>query len=158
MVRDKVRDKDLRELDGIGDEVIESLTDYFQEERTKALLARFKAQGLWPKGQPRPAAAEAGALPLAGQRVLVTGTISGMTRDQVKEAVKRAGGVPVSSVSKKLSFLVVGEKPGQSKLDKARELGLTVIGQDEFLRRLQGAGPGFAVKQTELRLPGLESK
>lgn len=152
--QDKARDKVSRELEGIGEEVIESLTEFFGDERNQELLRRFKDLGLWPTGGQGVQPAATGDQPLAGQRILVTGAVSGMTRDQVQEAVKQAGGVPVSSVSKKLSFVVAGEKPGQSKLDKARDLGLTVIGQDEFFRLLKGGKAGLVEKR--LSLPGLE--
>jgi DNA ligase (NAD+) len=67
--------------------------------------------------------------------VVITGTLEGMSRDEAGEAVRQAGGKVTSSVSKKTSFVVAGESPG-SKYDRAVELGVDVIDEQEFLRRL----------------------
>ena len=67
---------------------------------------------------------------------VVTGTLSGFTRDSVKEFIEQNGGKVTDSVSKKTSYLVLGEEPG-SKYEKAKSLGVKIIGEDE-LRKLAG--------------------
>jgi DNA ligase (NAD+) len=70
---------------------------------------------------------------------VVTGTLEHFTRESAEDAVKAAGGRPASSVSKKTDFVVVGQSPG-SKADKARALGVQIIDEAEFKRRLAGEG------------------
>jgi len=67
--------------------------------------------------------------------VVVTGTLEHFSRDEAKDAIKAAGGRAASSVSKKTDFVVVGESAG-SKADKAEQLGVEIIDEAEFLRRL----------------------
>ena len=81
----------------------------------------------------RKSGAQPGAL--AGKTVVVTGTLEGLTRSQAEQAVHDAGGRAASSVSKNTDFVVVGTDPG-SKADKARQLGVEIIDEKEFLRRL----------------------
>jgi DNA ligase (NAD+) len=68
---------------------------------------------------------------LAGKRVVVTGSLSKYTRDQIHELIAQQGGRAASSVSKKTDFVVAGEEAG-SKLDKARQLGVRVLTESEF--------------------------
>jgi DNA ligase (NAD+) len=78
----------------------------------------------------------AGGLPLAGKTVVVTGTLQNYDRIGIENAIKDAGGKASGSVSKKTDYVLVGDKPG-SKYDKARELGVKIITEDEF-RKLIG--------------------
>ncbi|KPK76030.1 MAG: hypothetical protein AMJ79_08680, partial [Phycisphaerae bacterium SM23_30] len=82
-----------------------------------------------PKPPPPPAA-------LAGKTVVVTGSVEGYTRDQLKELIRRLGGKDTSSVSKKTDLVVGGENPG-SKLNKARQLGVKTITAREFLKLIE---------------------
>jgi DNA ligase (NAD+) len=74
--------------------------------------------------------------PLAGMTFVVTGTLPALSRDEAKELIVSRGGKVTDSVSKNTSYLVLGENPG-SKLEKARSLGVKVIGEDD-LKRLAG--------------------
>ncbi|MBE3574402.1 MAG: NAD-dependent DNA ligase LigA [Firmicutes bacterium] len=91
-----------------------------------------------------PAGVQAAAAPpaqtLAGLTVVVTGTLQGFSRQEAEDAIFAAGGRPAGSVSRNTSFVVAGEKPG-SKLSKARELGIPVVGEEEFKQILAGAMP-----------------
>ena len=67
---------------------------------------------------------------------VITGTLAGLTRDELKDIIQENGGKVTDSVSKNTSYLLVGEQPG-SKLDKARKLGVPIIGMDEFNKLLE---------------------
>ena len=71
----------------------------------------------------------------AGKRFVLTGTLSGMTRDEAGDKIKARGGKTSSSVSKKTSFVVAGENAGL-KLDKAEKLGVIILNEDEFLKMI----------------------
>jgi len=119
--------------------VAESVHDFFMTPANQEMIARFRAEGLWPHsveksdGEEKTAPEEASAL--AGKRFLFTGTLS-VPRSQAQHMAEEKGAIIVGSVSKKLDFLVCGENPG-SKLDKARELGVRVLDEKEF-RELLG--------------------
>jgi len=82
-----------------------------------------------------PRAERSGPQPLAGKTIVVTGTLSKFTRGQIKKKIEELGGKAGESVSKVTSFVVAGEEAG-SKLEKARKLGVEVIDEGEFLRRI----------------------
>ena len=82
-----------------------------------------------------PRQAKAGDLPLAGKEFVITGKLASSTRSEAEAKVKALGGTAGSSVTKKTTYLVVGEDPG-SKLDKARSLGVTVLTEEEFLKMI----------------------
>ena len=104
----------------IGPEAASSITAFFHVEENRRLLARLREIGLWPVRKARKA-----SLPLAGKRFLFTGSLP-VPRSEAETMAKVLGGVVAGSVSRKLDFLVAGEKPG-SKLDKAGKLGITVL-------------------------------
>lgn len=130
--------EDLTALPDIGPEVASSIRAFFTNEANRQLIARFKAIGLWPVSEPKPAVA-ATEMPLSGKRFLFTGALPDMTREQAQALVESAGGRAVSSVSKKLDYLVAGADPG-SKLAKAQALGITVLSPGEFHALLTEAG------------------
>ncbi|HIC95852.1 TPA: DNA ligase (NAD(+)) LigA, partial [Candidatus Bipolaricaulota bacterium] len=78
-------------------------------------------------------------LPLAGKRFVFTGGLRDFTREEAEELVRRLGGEPTSSVSRKTDYVVVGENPG-SKLAKAQRLGLKIINEEEFKELLKESG------------------
>ena len=124
-------------MEDIGDIVAQSIVDYFADEQNAAQLRALDEAGVRPFWQERPTG---GAL--SGMTVVVTGTLSSMTRAQAEQAIRDAGGAASSSVSKKTSLVVAGESAG-SKLDKAGKLGVKVIGEQEFLELLKNTGaPG----------------
>jgi DNA ligase (NAD+) len=127
--------KEQRRLDGIGVEMAQSVREFFDVAENRELLERFKAAGLWPVQEPEPETPVA-AGPLAGKRILFTGGLPDMSRNQAKKLAEAAGATVVGSVSKKLDYLVAGESPG-SKLDKARDLGVTVLDPQGFRNLLE---------------------
>jgi DNA ligase (NAD+) len=118
----------LQAIDDIGPEVASSIAGFFSNAANRQLLADFKSLGLWPVSS----TASSGAGPLKDKNFIFTGSISGLSRENARETVESRGGKVVGSISKNIDYVVAGDKPG-SKLIRARELGLRVIGQDEFL-------------------------
>ena len=124
--------QELTQLEDVGDIVAESVAGFFEDAANRRLVDALLAAGVSPVWERR--AVEGGAL--AGMTVVVTGTLAAMGRKEAEEAIRAAGGKAAGSVSKKTSLVVAGESAG-SKLDKARALGVRVIGEAEFLSMLQ---------------------
>ncbi|MBG0789258.1 MAG: NAD-dependent DNA ligase LigA [Desulfovibrionaceae bacterium] len=125
---------ELKEIKGVGDKTAESIHLFFNSDLGTELLTAFERVGLWPTGGAK-AAEAASELPLAGKVFLFTGTLP-VKRDEAQAMVEARGGAAAKSVSKKVDFLVAGEKAG-SKVDKARKLGVEIIDFDAFLALLQ---------------------
>jgi DNA ligase (NAD+) len=114
----------------IGPVVAASVRSFAEEPHNRAIVARLEAAGVNMRSlQPEPAAGE--TAPFAGQTFVLTGTLQTMTREDASAAIERLGGKVSGSVSRKTTYLVVGEEAG-SKLDKARELGVRLLTEDEF--------------------------
>jgi len=124
----------------IGDVIAESVHDFFHNEAGKRTIRELKAVGVDPTME-SPAATgksgggEAGKLPLAGLTIVVTGSLEKFKRQEIEELIQKHGGRAAGSVSKKTSFVVAGADAG-SKLDKAKELGIPVITEAEFEKRV----------------------
>ena len=127
--------EELQKIPDIGPEIAASIRSYFANPANKRVLEKLKRSGLWP-GSEKSGAPE-GTGPLEGKRLIFTGRLDNMTRDRARELAEAAGGKVVGSVSGKLDYIVAGEEPG-SKLDRAREVGATVLDEDQFFRLLQG--------------------
>ncbi len=128
---------ELEAVEGVGPVIAQSVVDFFADARNRAELARLRKLGVrWPVAR-RAERREGG--PLAGKTFVITGTLPGMTRDEVRRRIEDAGGKVTGSVSKKTSYLLAGEEPG-SKLRKAQELGVAVIGAAELEALLAGSG------------------
>ncbi|HEY9087723.1 MAG TPA: NAD-dependent DNA ligase LigA [Anaerolineaceae bacterium] len=124
---------ELQSMEGIGPNTAQAVVDWFAREANQTVLRKLKAAGVWPRSETKPAA---GPQPFAGMTFVVTGTLPTLSREQAKEFIQSRGGKVIDSVSKKTSYLVLGESPG-SKLDKARELGVAII-DEARLRSLAG--------------------
>ncbi len=123
----------LQRIHGIGPEVAQSVASFFQEQRNVEMIQRLLSAGIKPASLP--ALESEAETPLTGKAIVFTGSLS-IERSDAKEAVEAAGGKVTGSVSRKTDYVVVGTDPG-SKLDKARELGVTVLTEDDF-RKLAG--------------------
>jgi DNA ligase (NAD+) len=97
------------------------------------LVRELKAVSVDPKGTPRATGGAGQAL--AGMTIVVTGTLEHLKRDEIEALIVEHGGRALGSVSKKTSFLVAGNDAG-SKLEKAKQLGVAVIDEREFLRKI----------------------
>ncbi len=120
----------LSEVNEIGPVIAKSIYDFLQSGFGRKAIEDLRAQSVRMESTSAPAS-EAGARKLEGQTFVVTGTLVKYSRDQINDLIAEHGGHAASSVSKKTDYLVAGEKAG-SKLDKARELGVEVIGEDDF--------------------------
>ena len=114
----------------IGPVVAASVRSFAEEPRNRAVVAKLAAAGVnMASQQPQFGRSESG--PLAGRTFVITGTLSGMSREDAQAAIERLGGKVSGSVSRKTSYLVVGADAG-SKLEKARALGVTTLTEDQF--------------------------
>jgi len=119
----------LQRVDGVGPNIAEAIVDWFSRERNQKVLEKLKAAGVWPQSSAVNGPSSIGAL--SGFSFVVTGTLAGFSREGVKEFIESNGGKLIDSVSKNTSYLVLGEAPG-SKFQKAQELGVRVIGEEEL--------------------------
>ncbi|MEK6798263.1 MAG: NAD-dependent DNA ligase LigA [Planctomycetota bacterium] len=119
----------LMEVEGVGPEVARSIAHFFAGKSGKDILPRLVQAGV-TMTQPRRDRANGG--PLAGKTVVVTGTFETMGRKEVQDLIKQLGGKAAGSVSKSTDLVVYGDSPG-SKLDRAKELGIRMVNEKEFL-------------------------
>jgi DNA ligase (NAD+) len=132
---DAVMDADvetLQEVSGIGPNVAEEIHGFFHQQHNREVIRALRQAGV----DPQRLVVSHKAQPLAGKTFVLTGTLASMSRDAAKEKLIALGAKVAGSVSKKTDYVVVGEEPG-SKADKARELGVAMLGEKEF-RKLIG--------------------
>jgi DNA ligase (NAD+) len=122
----KAGEEELEEVNEVGPRIAHSIVEFFQEPRNRQLVERLRKAGLTFAGTKK----ERGTK-LAGKTFVLTGTLVKYTRDQAKKMIEDAGGRVSGSVSKKTDFVVAGADAG-SKLDKAKELGVSVIDEKEM--------------------------
>jgi DNA ligase (NAD+) len=118
----------LERVPDIGGVVARSVREFLDEPSNRDLLLRLRDLGVNTVARAEPAS---GAQPLAGRSLVLTGTLSSMSREEATQAIERLGGKVVGSVSRKTSYLVVGADAG-SKLERARELGVPVLTEEQF--------------------------
>ncbi|MBE0669142.1 MAG: NAD-dependent DNA ligase LigA [Anaerolineales bacterium] len=126
--------EELQLIEGLGPNIAESIVDWFSQPANQKVLKKLKAAGVWPVAKKDEKKKE-GAF--TGLTFVVTGTLPTLSRDGVKEFIESNGGKVTDSVSKKTSYLVLGETPG-SKLDKAQSLGVKVINEAELKKLASG--------------------
>jgi len=122
----------LQQIDGIGPVMAKSVYEYFKDAENVKIIEGLLAGGVEPKGP-----AKNKSQLLDGKTIVVTGTLEKFSRDQIGEMIKDNGGKVSSSVSKKTSFVIAGDKAG-SKLEKAGRLGVEVISEEKFLEIIDG--------------------
>ncbi|MBI4558986.1 MAG: NAD-dependent DNA ligase LigA [Candidatus Hydrogenedentes bacterium] len=120
--------EELQEIHEIGETVARSVRDFFDTDENRTLVQRLQKRGVNMREESR---AATGAQPFDGKTFVVTGTLQRYSRDGIHARIKELGGRPTSSVTSKTDYVVAGESPG-SKRDKARELGIPVLTEDEF--------------------------
>jgi DNA ligase (NAD+) len=124
---------DLQAVEGVGPHIAEMVVDWFARPANRKVLKKLKAAGVWPLASADEQNKEG---PFTGLTFVVTGTLPTLSREAARDFIESRGGKATDSVSKKTDYLVLGENPG-SKLEKARKLGVKVIGEAE-LKKLAG--------------------
>ncbi|MCP4594333.1 MAG: NAD-dependent DNA ligase LigA [bacterium] len=122
----------LKSIKGIGPGTVESVRAFLDDDQCKQLIDRLGAVGV---NMTQPRSVTPGGLPLDGLTVVVTGTLGHFNRAEIETLIKELGGKPAGSVSTKTSFVVYGSSAG-SKLQKAKNLGIETIDEQEFRRRV----------------------
>ncbi|HEX6263360.1 MAG TPA: NAD-dependent DNA ligase LigA [Actinomycetota bacterium] len=125
--------EEIEAVEGIGPEIARSVHEWFRRPESKRLLKKLRKAGVRME-DPEPGGPTPDG-PLAGKRVVLTGGLESMSRDEATKAAEAAGARVTSSVSKSTDFVVAGTDPG-SKYDKAVSLGVEIIDEEEFRRRL----------------------
>lgn len=122
----------LKNIDEIGEKIAQSIVDYFQNESNKQLVERLKSIGLQCALKE-----DDQALPrsnkLEGLSIVISGVFAKHSREEYKALIERHGGKNVGSISSKTSFILAGENMGPSKKEKAQQLGIKLMNEDEFL-------------------------
>jgi len=122
----------LIEVDEIGDRIADSLIDYFSDSKNVSLINRLKQEGLQLVSQEKIGTSTI----LADQKFVISGVFTRISRDELKEKIESLGGIVVSSISAKTSFLVAGEGMGPSKKSKAEKLGISIIDESTFFKMI----------------------
>lgn len=130
----KATPEELTKIHEIGPSVAESVKLFFEQSSNLRLVEKLEKAGVNMKGLKR----AGGIQPFAGKQFVLTGTLSGMTRSEAKERIETFGGRVTSSVSKKTDYVVEGADSG-TKAEKARELGVKIIGEEGFVELLKNA-------------------
>ena len=121
---------DLRQVDGVGEIVAESIVAWFADEDNVKLLEKFTALGVMPQFSKKSGQ-------LLGQSFVITGTLQSMGRDAAAEKIRALGGTFQTAVAKDTTYLVAGGKVGASKLKKAEQRGTKIINEQELLDLLK---------------------
>jgi DNA ligase (NAD+) len=133
----KASAEDLQQIARVGPSIAESIAEWFSRPVNRNVVKKLKAAGVWPSGGLGSNVKSQASNTFEGKTFVITGTLPNFSRDDAKEFIESNGGKVTDSVSKKTSYLVLGEAPG-SKYEKAKSLGVTVIGEDE-LKKLVGS-------------------
>jgi DNA ligase (NAD+) len=126
------REEELLSIREVGPQVARSVRAFFDNPQNQKVVAKLLKGGVELKGEKT-----GGAKPLAGKTLVLTGRLTRFTREEAKAGIEALGGKVAGSVSSKTNHLVAGEDPG-SKLDKARELGVAVLNEEDLVRLLEG--------------------
>ena len=125
-------EQELVDIEDVGEIVASSITEYFADEENRRFVHRLLEAGVHPQMHMQE---DAGTL-FEGLTFVLTGTLPTLSRAQAQEMIRKNGGKATGSVSKKTSIVLAGESAG-SKLDKARELGVTIVDEAQFLRMIE---------------------
>jgi DNA ligase (NAD+) len=129
------RPEELQKAGEVGPKVADSIVQFFREPQNRDLIEKLRSAGLIFE---HTAAKPDSSAPLSGLTFVLTGTLTGMNREEAAQRIESLGGKVSTSVSRKTSYVVAGDEPG-SKLDKARELKVAVIDESTLMHMLEGA-------------------
>jgi DNA ligase (NAD+) len=125
----RATEEDLQQIPTIGPKIAQSVASFFRQEGNRRIIEKLKQAGVRLEAK-APAPRES---PLVGQEFVLTGRLSALSRAEAEARIKALGGSVGSSVTRKTTYMVVGEGPG-SKLDRAHSLGTGLLTEEEFLR------------------------
>ena len=125
--------EELTEIEEVGEKIALSIKEFFADERNIHIISRLKNAGLQFEQEKKVAS---GNQVLSGMNIVVSGVFSTMSRDEIKQLIEDLGGKNVSSISKKTTFVLAGEKMGPEKRKKAESLGIEIKSEDDFLKML----------------------
>lgn len=125
----------LMAVDDIGERIATAVVQFFSDATNRALIERLRAAGV--QFAIAEEVNEGRTEKLKGQTIVISGVFSQHSRDEYKDIIEKNGGKNVGSVSKSTSFILAGENMGPAKLEKARKLGVRLVGETEFLQMLQ---------------------
>jgi len=128
-----VNEEEMSQLDGIGEAVSKSIIQWMKNEENRNIIEKLRKAEVDFSHMP----ARNENSTLEGKKILVTGKISGIGRDQIKEMIVDRGGIYISSVSEKLDFLIAGEKATSAKVKKAESLGVEICSAEDFNELLE---------------------
>ncbi len=134
----KATAEELEQVEGVGPNTSAAVRDWFDRASNRRLLEKLRRAGVWPRAVGK--AASRASQTLEGLSFVVTGTLPKLSREETKALIQAHGGKVGSSVSRKTSYVVVGESPG-SKLDEARKLGVPEIGESGLRKLIAGSRP-----------------
>ena len=126
--------EEIEAINEIGPRISASVKEYFSDKETLKMVESLKNHNLKFSIEDIESAT---SNTLNGKSFLATGTLTKFTREEIKEIIQKNGGKPVTSISKKTDYLIVGENPG-SKVQKATEFGITIIDEDTFIQMIEG--------------------
>ncbi len=127
--------EDLENMPDVGPIVAKSIHDFWREEADLKMMEKFSANGVSLKTA-RVMGAQTVRSEFFGKNFVLTGSLSGLTRDEAKDKIKAAGGKVKESVGRETDYVVVGAEPG-SKYEKAKKMGIKILEEDEFLRMIK---------------------
>ena len=124
----------LTAIDDVGERIAQSITAYFANPQNRALVERLEQAGLQFSRTAEDMAGQTDRL--AGQAIVISGVFARHSRDEYKALIEKHGGKNTGSISAKTSFILAGDNMGPAKLEKARKLGVRIVGEDDFLQMI----------------------
>ena len=126
--------EELSEAEEVGSKIAVAITEYFADERNRAIVERLRSAGLKFEIEEKQRSSNV----LEGKSVVISGKFAGRSRDDMKALVEEHGGRNLAAVSANVDFIVAGENMGPAKLQKAEKLGITILNEDEFMALIEG--------------------
>ena len=126
---------ELQTIQGVGPQIADSVRRFLEDRHNSKIVEKLRKAGLRFEEKLEPAARQS---PFSGKTIVLTGSLSTLSRDEAKEKIVELGGRVASSVSSKTDFVVVGADAG-SKLDKAKKLGVRTIDEDDFSKLISSS-------------------
>ncbi len=123
---EQAKEEEISNIYGVGPTVAKSAVHFFNQKTNQQILEKLAQAGIKMKTH-----ISSGPKPLAGKKIVLTGTLETLSRDEAQSLIRKLGGQPSASVSSQTDFLVFGKEPG-SKLDKAKKLGVKCLSEEEF--------------------------